>query len=400
MPLYAVNAFTAEDRAVRHQIQAASAEAAHVAVRALGLFPSTVVEKRGLFHDPKRLKLSRREMIELFVHMEMQLSSGIIVVEAVAALKDSLPSLKLQYVLREVYEQLTSSRADLTNALRLFPRSFPIDILTVIHAGEETASLPERFAELRDRLEFTASMRQTITRAVQYPAFVSLLGTSMIVFFLGRIVPQLAQLLKELNAPLPTFTLRVIAISDWFKSYWTAVILGLALLPIGYIYARRWQAFALGVDRLFLKLVVIGGIYRQLSAALIARIYRSLYLAEKTPHEALDLCASLVNNLAVAAALRQMKRHISDGDTLAQAFGRTGVFPAEACAIVASGERSGRLDHALQRISSFYSEEGRRRITGLSAWIGPVAILFIGSFVGTVLIAMFLPFFNLIKVIR
>lgn len=307
MPFYAVQAYTAEDRAVRHHIQATSPEAAHLAARALGLFPTQVVEKRALFHQPRRLKLSRRELIELFVHLEMQLSSGITVVDAVGALKDALPSPKLQYLLREVYEQLTSSRADLTNALRMFPRSFPPDVLTVIHAGEETASLPERFAELRDRLEFTAAIRQSFSRAVQYPAFVSLLGASMIVFFLGRIVPQLAQLLRELNAPLPDFTLRVIAAADWFKDYWPAVIGTLAALPFAYLLARRWQWFAVAADNALLRLAVFGSIYRQLSAALIARIYRSLYLAEKTPHEALDLCAALVSNLSLSASLRQMK---------------------------------------------------------------------------------------------
>jgi type II secretory pathway component PulF len=397
MPLYAVHAFTAEARPVRHRVQAATADAARSAVRGLGLFPSEIVEQRRAFNDPRGVRLSRRELIELFLHLEMQLSSGIIVVEAVAALKDSLPSPKLQYVLREVYEQLTTSQADLTNALQLFPRSFPLDLLTVIRAGEETASLPERFAELRDRLEFTASVRQTFVRAIQYPAFVSMLGTGMIIFFMGRIVPQLAKLLKELNAPLPAFTLQVIAISDWFQIYWPLLIAGVALLPFGYFTTRRWKRLALLIDRFGLRVFVLGAIYRQLSAALIARIYRSLYLAQKTPHEALDVCASLVNNTALVAALRQMKRHISDGDTLAQAFGRAGVFPPEACAIVASGERSGRLDQALQRIATFYSEEGRRRISGLSAWIGPLAILGIGSFV---LIAMFLPFFDLIKVIR
>lgn len=400
MPLFAVTAFTPESRAVRQLVQAGSRDAAGALVRRQGLFPTEIREKRSFFSAPSRLRLSRRELVDLFVHMEMQLAGDIKVVEAVNALKDSLPSPKLKYVLREVYDQLTTSKANLTNSFRLFPRSFPPDVLTVIEAGEETASLPERFAELRDRLEFTNALRETITRALQYPLFVTLIGCGLITFFMGRIVPQLSQILRELNAELPLFTQRVIAVSDWFGAFWLPLLVALVAVPAGYIFARRWPRFAMIADTLALRVVFFGSIYRQLSCALIARIYRSLYLAGKSPHEILDLCSTLVNNLALRSSLRSMKRHITEGATIAQAFGRAGVFPPEACAIVASGEEGSHLDKALHRIATFYSEEGRRRITGMAAWIGPVAIIILAVFVGIVLVAMFLPFFNLIKVVR
>jgi type IV pilus assembly protein PilC len=402
MPLFAVHAFTAESRSVRKNVQAASREAALLAIRKEGLFPATVTERRSIFAQSHRLKLSRQELSDLFTHMEMQLGAGVQVVQAVASLKDSLPSPNLRYVLREVYDALTTSSADLTNAFRLFPRSFPPDILTVIEAGESTASLPDRFAELRERVEFTTEVRRSITRALQYPSFVFLLGSGIIVFFMGRIVPQLSVLLKDLNAPLPRFTRIVIGVADEFQTLWPYLLATITLVPVLYLLARRWRPFAFVIDSFLLRAGPFGTIYSYLSAALIARIFRSLYLSRKAgfEQENLELCSTLVTNVALSANLRRMKRFIADGDQLSTAFSRANVFPPEACSILASGEATGHLDTALERISDFYSKEGRRRITGMTAWIGPVTIIIIGAFVGSVIIALFLPFFNLIKLIR
>lgn len=400
MPTFRIHGFTPDSRTVNVVIQAADERSAESLAQDRNIFPTKIVRERGLLSDPTRIKLSRMELAELFTHLELQVGSGILAVEAIRVLKDRLSSPRLRALMREIHDYLSTSKGDLTAAFSQFPRTFPKDILTVLAAGEKTGTLDLAFKELRERVAFVAELRRTIRSALQYPLILAVLGFSLIVYFMSFTVPKLTAVLEELQTELPPLTRRVIAVSDWFEANWLLTMVSVLTTITAYYLARRSPRISLKIDTLLLKIPIYGSIMNQLSAALFARVYRSLYISGEPMLLILDLCSELVPNLAIKSRIRRAARYVRDGEGLGLALEHAEALPPEACSIITSGESSGTLRQALLSIADFYSSLAKHRIGIATAWLGPAILIIGGSIIGVVVVAMFLPIANLANQIR
>lgn len=395
MPAYRIHAYTADSRPLKFVIQAIDRDTAEAQVKERGLFPSRIRESRSMFTKPERIKLTSAELVELFTHLELQLSAGIKAIVAIGVLKERLPSKRLRLLLNEVYEHLLSARGNLTSALRRHPRTFPPEILTVINAGENTGTLSQAFSEQRESIEFTREVRGAISRALQYPALLVIVGLGLLTYFMAYTVPAFTKVLKEMNVEMYPITKAVIAVGNWSLHYWPLIPIALVTVLGGYNGLRRLPAAGVKIDALMLRLPLYGDIIRQLSAALFCRTYRSLYLAKFNALQALDMCASLLLNKELSARLRRARRMVHDGASLESAFHTTEALPPEACAIIGSGEASGNLAEALQRIATFHATTAKDRIRKATNLLGPIVIIIMGIIIGTVVLAMILPIIKL-----
>lgn len=402
MPTYTVSAVTAEGRSVSHTISSASEADAMRQVRARGLFPVSAKRPFGTRVKNSSVKAKTVDVCHLFEQLELQLSEGVLPEAAIAALKDEFPSPRIRTILREVHGELSSSRKSLHEAFAMFPRTFPHDVLTIIEAGQSAGSekLAERFGDLRMRMQFNEDIKRTIVSAVAYPAFVGFLAMLLIVFLLGNVFPKMIDLLYSLGSTLPPITLVMISISKFFQEHFAILIGAIVAIPVSYFIARRIPKIAYQTDKWLLHFPLIGDIYKSLVTALIAKNYRSLYISGMPAPESFDLCARMVQNRAVQEYVRQVKREVIAGKSIGAAFRRPGYFPTMACMTINTGEASGRIQVALDRVAQFYEKDAKRKIEVAVGVLKPAVILVAVAIVGAVLMSFFLPLVSILQNIR
>jgi len=402
MPAFTVTATTGEGRRVSKSLNAPDSQSAVNAVRAQGFYPTKVSLARFAGWQNRRIRATPRELIALFEQLELQLAEGVRTEDAIAALKDEFPSARIRELLAGVERTLTTSKGNLHQAFAEYPATFGPDVLAIIEAGQSGGAeeLGARFGDLRNRIEFVTAIRQTIFRAAAYPAFVFLLVGFLIIFVMGNVFPKMVDLLYSLGATLPELTLNLIALSKFFEHNFVVLLALLIVIPGGAYLARRISSIAFYTDHLFLRLPLIGDIYRSLITALVAKNYRSLYLIHMSPPDALDLCGRMIKNRAVQAALRRVKSDVLAGHSLGVAFKRVGYFPAIAAMTIQTGETTGRLETALDRVATFFEKEAQRKITTAVGLLQPVFILIAVGLVGTVLMSFFLPLISVMNAIR
>lgn len=322
----------------------------------------------------------------------MLLSSGVLISDALGKLKERYPDRRTRRVLREVHLQVTNARTGLSQALARFPRSFPRNVITVIRAGEEggSAMLAERFSDLADRLAYEEANRSAVRKACAYPLLVIVMAIGVQALLLGVVFPRLSDLLASLGGRLPPLTRGVMDASHLVRRAWPALAAALAAGPAAVLWLRRIPAIGVRIDGLLLRLPVIGEIYTCLAVALVCKIYRSLYQANKPAPEIIESCVDLVGNHAFRQGLSEAGRQISfNGATLTAAFGRSGLFPPLACLAIDVGEQSGRLPEAMDRVSEYFSGRARERIATAIAVLNPAMTLLVVGGVGLVMAAFF-----------
>jgi type II secretory pathway component PulF len=347
----------------------------------------------------RRARLAPRHQIQFFRQMEMLLSSGILIVEALERLKDRYPDRSTRRVLAEVHAHVRLSRGSLSRALALFPRSFPPGTASVIAAGEEggTARLAERFADLAERTAYAQANRRQVRNACAYPLVVLGMAAGLYALLLAVVFPSLAGLLVSLGADLPPLTRGLIAGSAALRAHGALAAAILAGGPLALAAARCCPAAVLPLDRLFLRLPLIGRIYQCLTVALVCKIYRSLYQANKPAPEIIGLCAQLMRNAAFREGLRTARIQVETGGaSLAQAFTASGLFPPLACLAIDVGEQSGQLSQALERVAGFYGEEARERTRFAIGVINPVLTVAAVGGVGLALLSFFQAMYRVV----
>jgi type II secretory pathway component PulF len=298
-----------------------------------------------------------------------------------------------------VHGRVREGRTRLSQALARFPASFPHNVITVIEAGEEggAAMLADRFADLAGRIAYEESNRRQVQRACAYPVFVVLMALALQGLLLGVVFPRLAALLASVGGTLPPLTRWLIAASRLVEHRWPLIAAAAMAIPAGLLWTRRIPAAGLRLDGLFLRLPVIGPIYRYLAIALVCRIYRSLYEANKPAPEILRSCLDLVGNRAFRKRLAEAGRRIStEGATLTSALAQSGLFPPLACLAIDVGEQSGRIADAMDRVSSYFNERARDRIAAAIGIINPAMTLVVVGGLGLVLIAFFQAIYQVV----
>lgn len=331
--------------------------------------------------------------------MEMLVSSGVLIPDALGRLKERFPDARTRRVLEDVHARVTEARTSLSQGLARFPGSFPQNVITVIEAGEEggASMLAARFADLAARVAYEDANRRQVRMACAYPVFIITMAIGLQVLLLGVVFPRLADLLASLGGRLPPLTRGVIAASGFIGHFWP-LILGLsASVPAGVLWLRRLPAAGLRLDGLFLRLPLIGSIYRYLAIALICRIYRSLYEANKPAPEILRSCLDLVGNRAFRKRLGEAGRRISaEGASLTSALAQSGLFPPVACLAIDVGEQSGRIGDAMDRVSAYFSDRAREQIACAIAIINPAMTLLVVGGVGLVMVAFFQAIYQVV----
>jgi len=353
-----------------------------------------VVKKREISLGGKK-KIKPMDIALFTRQMATMMKAGVPLVQAFEIVSDGLENPSMKEVILKLKADVESGN-NFAGALRQHPHLFDDLYCSLIESGEASGSLETMLDRVALYKEKTEALKQKIKKAVKYPIAVICVAVIVTGILLVKVVPTFQELFEGFGAELPAFTQFVIGISEGLQANFLMILLIISAVIIGFTEGRkRSQGFKDTVDRLLLRLPIIGPITHKATVARFSRTLSTTFAAGVPLIEALDACAGATGNVVYRKAVLQVKEDVATGQQLQFAMRSTGVFPAMALQMTAIGEESGALDSMLGKVATYYEDEVDNLVDGLTSMLEPLIMSVLGVLIGGLIIAMYLPIFQL-----
>jgi len=307
---------------------------------------------------------------------------------------------------KEVFRDITKkvmtdieAGSTLSDAFRKHPKAFDELYVNMVSAGEAGGILDTILMRLAEYIEKIEALKRKVKSALMYPAVVLLVAIGATLFMLMFIIPTFAKMFSDFGAELPLPTQIVLGASNLIRAWWWAMALAAVLGLLGFRKYYRTDAGKHRVDAAMLKLPVLGDVLRKGSVARFTRTLGTLVSSGVPILDGLEITAKTAGNVIVQDAVMQARTSIREGDTISNPLRQSGVFPPMVVQMITVGEETGALDEMLTKIADFYDDEVDSAVDALTSVIEPVMIVFMGAIVGGMVVAMYLPIFQMVNVI-
>lgn len=403
MPSFLYRARDKYGALVTGSLEAASMEEIEASLDRMGLIPINVTEGRASLRLPdlKRLfeKIPQQELIVFSRQLATLFSAGVPLTKALSTLERQASVEAFSRIVKSLRQDIEAGFT-LAAALRKHPAAFPELYASMVEAGEAGGILDEVLRRLASMLEKNSENRAKIKSATLYPKIV-LGGLAIaVVILMSFVVPKFAQLYSSFKIELPLPTRILIALSDFASTYWYLFAAGaIALFLATRAYLRTEQGKD-ARDRLIIKVPIFGPIILKSILSRFSRVLGSLYRSGLPILQSLDIVSRAVDNRIIAAEIKRIENEVRAGRPLSEELGKSGQFPPMVVQMVAVGEDTGGLDEMLDKVSDYYDQEIDSAIRNLAATLEPVLLAFIFGIVLFLALAIFLPMWDIIKVVK
>jgi general secretion pathway protein F len=405
MGAFQYEAIDTAGRAQRGVLQADTVRSARGLLRERGLVPLSVdpiAEAKPRADGswlPARRGLSRSALALLARQFATLAAAGLPIDEALGALAEQSAEGRTRAVVTQLRSRVMEG-LPLAQALAEFPESFDDAFRAAVAAGEATGRLDQALLRLADQTEQRDDLRRKIGAALAYPALLTVVALTVVTGLLVYVVPQVVGVFDNLGQRLPWLTRALIALAGFVREWGLAVLVAVVVGGLGLRQALRNEGFAARVDAWRLRVPVVGRLERAANTANLARTLATLTGSGVPVLEAMQLAAGTLSNRPMRAGLRRASARVREGTGFARALEDSGVFAPIALRLVASGERSGKLDRMLDEAARHQQREVDTLLGTLTAVLGPAVILLVGALVLAIVLAILLPIFELNTLIR
>jgi type IV pilus assembly protein PilC len=339
-------------------------------------------------------RVSPDDLAILTRQLSTMINAGLALMRALAVLESQTENAKLQETLGTVRRDIQAG-ASLSDALAAHPKIFSELYVAMIRAGETGGFLEDALVRVADQLEASNRLRRQVRGAMVYPAVVSVIAIGVVVVMLTFIIPVFAGVFKSFGGKLPALTRYTIDVSNLIRHDWWIIL----LLVVGVVYGlRRWKSSETGRaqwDRLRLKAPAkIGTVVQKIGMARWARTLASLTAAGVPTLQAIEVTGKTAGNTIIERAMKSVQSSVQGGGTIAAALDQEAVFPPLVTNMVRVGEETGELDTTLAKVADFYEEQVEIAVKSLTSILEPIMICVIGTLVGFMILAMYLPMFD------
>jgi len=367
-------------------------------LRKQGIIPEKVRKKpKPLFGGSR--KITPFDIAMLTRQLATMMKAGVPLVQSFDIVADGLENKGLQELVISIRNDIASG-TNFANALRKHPKYFDQLYCNLVASGEKAGALEAMLDRIATYLEKTENLKKKVKKAMTYPAAVIVVAIIVTAILLVKVVPQFESLFQGFGADLPVFTQMVIRLSEWMQSWWFVVLLGIVGVVFVFREAkRRSQAFSDFVDKTLLKLPVVGEILDKSAVAKFGRVLSTTFAAGVPLVDALDSVAGATGNAVYRDAVMNIKNEVASGTQLQAAMRRQDVFPVMAVQLTAIGEESGNLDAMLAKVAEHYEGVVDDMVDNLTALMEPMIMAVLGVLVGGLIIAMYLPIFQMGQVV-
>jgi type IV pilus assembly protein PilC len=346
----------------------------------------------------KGQKVKLDDLVIFTRQLATMIDSGIPLVHALRILSEQVENPALRDIVVTVRQDIEAGMS-FCDALAKHPKVFSELFINMTRAGESSGMLDDILDRLATYLEKSAALSRKIGSSLVYPAVVVTMAFIITAVLLLKVVPTFKGIFDVLGGQLPLPTQILIFISDLFRSYFLFLVLFLGaaiFLFKKYISTERGHY---NFDKATLKAPILGELFRKLAVAKFSRTFSTLVKSGVSVLSALDIVSKTSGNKVVEEAVMSCSKAVRDGESIAQPLLKSGVFPPMVCRMVSVGEQTGQLEKMLTKIADFYDEQVDAATSGLTSMIEPLVIAFLGIVVGGIVIALFLPIFQISKLI-
>jgi type IV pilus assembly protein PilC len=368
-------------------------------LRKQGITPSKVKRKPKPLFGTRLQKITPKDIAMLTRQIATMLMAGVPLIQAIEMIGSGATNKSVGKLMEAIGDEVKAGQP-LSQALRKHPRYFDDLYCDLVASGEQSGALDKIFDRVALYKEKSEALKSKIKKAMFYPIavlVVALIVTSILLIF---VVPQFQDIFNGFGAELPAFTLFVIAISEFMQEYWWIIVLIMAAFGYGYKEALlKSQKLRDATDRLILKMPVVGMILNKAAVARYARTLSTTFAAGVPLVDALDSAAGASGNAVYRYAILDIKAEVSSGNQMNWAMRNSKIFPDMVIQMVAIGEESGSLDGMLAKVATIYEQEVDDAVDGLSSLLEPLIMAVLGVLVGGLIIAMYLPIFQLGSVV-
>jgi len=403
MPVYAYKGVTQAGRNTRGFVDADSARSARAKLRRDGVFltdlSESAAEQQGATSDAKSLNVSfdlsrfrRIAPLDLALatrQLSTLIGAGVPLVEALSALAEQVETARLKGVIGKIRDRVNEG-STLGDAMAQ-AGTFSDLYVGMVHAGEAGGALEQVLARLAEYLESEVRLRNKVGSILIYPSVMFGFALIVVGVLVTVVLPQITELLASLNQPLPFYTRAIIEMARFMKSYWWAVAAALLAVAILIRAVLRTQAGRASVDRMKLRLPVVGRTVRLLAISRFTRTLSTLLAGGLPIVRALDTAKHVANNVVLGAAIDAARDSVTEGQSLAQPLRASGEFPPIVVHMVEVGERSGELEAMLEKVAQTYEDQVETSVTRLTALLEPMLILLMVGIVMFIIAATLVP---------
>ncbi len=367
-------------------------------LRRRGINPTAVKEKRSSLFGKSGTPIKSREISIFSRQLATMIQSGVPLVQSFDIIAGGQSNPRFKELLTKIKGDVEGG-ATLNEALAKHPVQFDELFVNLVRAGEGAGVLDVVLDTIATYKENIETLKGKIKKALIYPTVVIAVALLVSAILLIFVVPQFQNLFKSFGADLPAFTQMIVNASEFMIKWWWAIL----FIGVGSIYGlialkKRSPAFAHALERMTLKLPVIGMILHNSAIARFARTLAVTFRAGVPLVEALETVAGATGSVIYGAAVLRVKEDVSVGHQLNLAMRQTGVFPNMVVQMTAIGEESGALDTMLIKVAEFYEQEVNNAVDALSSLLEPFIMVIIGVIVGGMVVGMYLPVFKLAAV--
>jgi type IV pilus assembly protein PilC len=402
MAVFKYEGRTAGGEAKKGVVEAADLNGARQRLREMRVQTTTLTESKSAldiqFNIPTpdflKPKVKIRDLVIFTRQFATMIDSGLPLVQCIdiQATQAENPTLRTQL---KVVKEKVESGSTFGDALRTFPTTFDDLYVNLVAAGEVGGMLDTIMTRLAAYLEKNQKLIRKVKGAMSYPVIVMIVAFAVVTLLLLKVVPTFEDMFADFGSALPAPTLIVMGLSKWLQANFVYVMVG---ITVAYIGTQRFYKTPRGkvmLDGLLLKLPVFGDLLTKVAVARFCRTLGTMISSGVPILEALGICGRTAGNKVIENAIERVAISISEGRTISEPLMEAKVFPQMVCQMISVGEATGALDTMLTKVADFYDDEVDTAVDGLTAMLEPMIMAFLGIVIGGLVIAMYMPIFEM-----
>lgn len=369
-------------------------------LRRQGISPTKVKKKaKPLFGSGGGKPVTAKDIAIFSRQLATMMSSGVPIVQAFDIIGRGHENKRMREMLLSIKANIEGGTT-LSDSLAKYPLQFDTLYCSLVQAGEHAGILDTLLGEIAAYKEKTEAIKGKIKKALSYPTAVIIVAFIVIAILMIFVVPQFAQLFAGFGANLPAPTLIVVAISNFFVAWWWLIFgaIGGSIYLLIY-FKKRSKVFQHFLDRTMLRIPIIGTILHKAAIARFSRTLSTMFAAGVPLVDAMESVAGAVGNIVYSDTILKMRDEVTTGTQLNVAMRQARLYPNMVVQMTAIGEESGSLDNMLAKVADFYEEEVDNAVDSLSSLMEPMIMAFLGVVIGGLVIAMYMPIFEMGKVV-
>jgi type IV pilus assembly protein PilC len=396
MPVYRWEGKTLKGSIKKGEMEAPNEAAIRIHLRQQNIIPTRIVS-RGTeirLSFPGKKKVKQRSIAVFTRQLATMIDAGLPLVQSLEILSSQQDSKVFKTVLREVREDVEKG-STFAGALKRHPSVFTDLYTNLVIAGEEGGILDNILLRLASYIEKAEALKKKVKSALVYPSTIVGVAVAVVMILMIFVIPVFETMFKGAGQSLPLPTLIVLAMSKFVKKY--IIIIVPALILLGYLLKKYYQTESgrSAVDGLLLKLPVFGPLFQKIAVARFTRTLGTLVSSGVPILDGLTIVSKTAGNKTVETAILNARASIREGETISEPLSRSRVFPPMVIQMISVGESTGALDSMLSKIADFYEEEVDVAVSNLTSLLEPFLMIFLGVVIGGVVIAMYLPIFQM-----